>query len=85
MNLELFAVKDRALGAFMRPWVAQTTGQAIRIFQDEINKHGSELNAHPDDYDLWHIGTFNDNSGLLTIPDGGIKQLVLGKQVLKGN
>lgn len=81
MILHVFAVKDRALDAFMRPWFAQSTGQAIRAFSDELNRPDSDMNKHPDDYDLWHIGEFNDNSGFLTKPEKGITQIAIGKQV----
>lgn len=81
MKLEIFAVKDRALDAFMRPWFAQSTGQAMRMFTDEINNPQGEMNKHPDDYDLWHIGYFLDNTGGLHQIEHGPKQLVLGKQV----
>lgn len=76
----MFAVKDRAIEAFMTPWFAQSTGQAIRSFTDEINNPESPMSKHADDYDLYHIGTWTDNGAVQQL-DGGIKQLVLGKQV----
>lgn len=82
MKLEIFAVKDRAIDAFMTPWFAQTVGQAIRMFQDEINNQQGQMHKHQDDYDLWHIGTWTDNGALQQL-EGGIKQIAIGKQ-LKG-
>lgn len=81
MILEMCAVKDRALNAFMRPWFAQSLGQAIRMFTDEINNPQGELNKHPDDYDLWHLGTWNDDTGLMNPNTEAPKQLAIGKQV----
>lgn len=60
------AVRDRQLDAFMRPFAAQSRGQAIRSFSDETNRADSELNRHPEDYELYELGSFNDDTGELT-------------------
>lgn len=62
-QLIIIAVRDRQLDAFMRPFVAQSNGQAVRSFRDEINRAGSELNAHPEDYELYLLGTFEETTG----------------------
>lgn len=62
----IIAVRDRQLDAFMRPFTAQTTGQAIRSFKDEVNRKDSELHAHPEDYELYQLGTFNEQTGQVT-------------------
>ena len=82
MKLTICSVKDRAADAYGRPMFVPTTGVAIRSFTDEVNRNDSEnqLFNHPDDYDLYSFGTFDDNSGLFelhAIPE----LLVLGKQV----
>lgn len=61
----VIAVRDRQLNSFMRPFVAQTIGQAIRSFRDEVNRTESELNKHPEDYELYILGTFDDDNGAL--------------------
>lgn len=80
MIQHVVAVKDRALDAFMRPFCTPTLGAAIRSFQDEVNRKDSELNKHPEDYDLWHIADWDDNSGdFKTIKP---QQIAIGKNVL---
>lgn len=72
------AVRDRAIDAFMQPMFVQATGQAIRAFMDECNRADSPIAAHPEDYDLYLIGEYEENSGLLvacTPP----KMLAIGK------
>jgi len=81
MKLQIFAVKDRAINAYMRPWFAQTQGQATRMFQDEVNNRQGEINKHADDYDLWHLATFDDNMGTIEMLPEGPQQLALGKQL----
>lgn len=79
MIMQVFAVKDRALEAHMRPWFAFTTGQAIRMFSDEVNNPTSDMHKHPDDYDLWHLGSWNDENANFTNVKN--EQIAMGKQV----
>jgi len=82
MKLNLCSVKDRAADAYGRPMFAPSTGVAIRSFSDEVNRADAEnqLYNHPDDFDLYEFGVFDDNSGLFEIYDQP-KLLSLGKQV----
>ncbi len=65
-NLEIVAIFDKAIEGYMRPYFAQSVGQAIRMFIDEVNRpDGSDMGRHPEDYALFHIGTFHDNNGRL--------------------
>lgn len=58
--LQIFAVRDRQLDAFMQPWCGQSIGQAIRMFTDEVNNKEGQMHKHAADYDLYHIGEFNN-------------------------
>lgn len=81
MELQLFAVRDRALNGFDRPFTAPAVGLAIRSFTDEVNRPDSPLHAHPDDYDLYHVGSFDDTSGRLLPLDNPV-QVAIGKNCL---
>lgn len=63
MKLEMMAVKDEALEAYMRPFFAQSVGQAARMFADEVNNEQGEMVKHPQDYALYHLGTWDDQDG----------------------
>ena len=82
MKLNLCSVKDRAADAYGRPMFVPSTGVAIRSFSDEVNRADAEnqLYNHPDDFDLYEFGVFDDNSGQFEIYDQP-KLLSLGKQV----
>jgi len=75
-------VKDRAADAFGRPMFVPSTGVAIRSFSDEINRNNADnqLYNHPDDFDLYELGSFDDNTGLFSLHEQP-KLLSLGKQV----
>lgn len=62
----IVAVRDSAMERFAPPATMVTTQQAIRGFADEINRRddNNTLNKHPDDYELWHLATWDEESGL---------------------
>lgn len=64
-TLIVVAVKDRAMDAFMRPFCVQHRNAAVRSFIDEVNRADSEMAKHPDDYDLYCVGSFKEDSGVL--------------------
>ena len=82
MKLVLCSVKDRAADAYGRPMFVPSIGVAIRSFSDEINRTDpdNQLNNHPDDFDLYEFGQFDDNTGAFELYEQP-KLLSLGKQV----
>jgi hypothetical protein len=82
MKLVLCTVKDRAADAYGRPMFVPSVGVAIRSFSDEVNRQDpdNQLNNHPDDFDLYELGEFDDNTGLFDLHEQP-KLLSLGKQV----
>lgn len=62
------AVRDRAADAFMRPFAIPSAAMAVRTFRDEVNRadQSNEMYRHPEDYDLYEIGSFDDSSGVIT-------------------
>ncbi|WNK14300.1 MAG: nonstructural protein [Microvirus sp.] len=81
MVLIVVSVYDRASDAFGRPLFVAAVGQAIRSFQDEINRDepNNAMAAHSDDFDLFQLGTFDDSTGSLVACEP--KQLAIGKQL----
>lgn len=76
------AVKDRAADAFGRPFFVPTQGVAIRSFMDEVLRDAADnqLHQHPDDFDLYELGSFDDSNGMIVMLSEP-KLLMLGKQV----
>lgn len=77
----LCAVRDRAVDAFMLPICVHAIGQAIRSFTDEVNRPDSPMRAHPEDYDLYHIGIYDDATARLDPLDP--RMIAVGKDCLK--
>lgn len=65
MKQVIVSIRDRAAACFSRPVFTQTEGTAIRSFTDEVNRSASdnELGKHPEDFDLYVVGVFDDELG----------------------
>lgn len=65
MKLQIVAVRDRAADVFGQPQFVAAVGVAIRGFQDEANREerSNQLFMHPEDFDLYHIGEYDDSDG----------------------
>lgn len=78
---KICAVRDRAIDAFGQPIFCHTVSEAIRAFADQVNNRQSPMNSHPEDYDLYLIGTYADEDGSLV---GEKPQMIAaGKEVFK--
>jgi len=82
--LIVVSVKDRAADAFMRPFFVPRAEMAIRSFTDEVNRAAADnpIYQHPEDYDLYELGIFDEDSGQLD-PNEQLKLLVRGQDVKK--
>jgi hypothetical protein len=80
MKQVIVAVKDRAAETFGRPMFVPAIGVALRSFSDEINRNdpNNQLYNHPDDFDLYDLGTFDDSTAEFEIKNNP-ELLILGK------
>jgi len=78
------SVKDRAADVFNRPFFVPHRNVAVRDFTDEVNRSSSDnqLNKHPDDFDLYLLGTFDDNAGTFAMEEQPVV-LVRAKDVIQ--
>ena len=67
MELCVCAVRDAAADAFMAPFCVPSVGVAKRSFQDAVNRVDTTnaMYAHPEHFELFQIGTFDEQSGRL--------------------
>lgn len=59
------SVRDVVASTFGRPIFAPNTASAVRSIQNEVNRpqDGNMLNTHPDDFELYHLGNYDDQTG----------------------
>jgi len=83
MIYTIVSVRDRAADAFGRPIFVNSIGQAIRSFQNEINRKGddNEMNRHPEDFDLYTVGTFDDTKGRFHQEEHQPDRIAIGKDL----
>lgn len=83
MEYVLISIKDTSVDRFQGVSSARATGEAIRNLQDAVNDPRNEtLYKHPDDFHLYQVGTFDDQTGVITPMNPPLK-LSDGRQ-LKG-
>lgn len=68
MKLGLYAIMDRKLGSFARPFTMVNDAMAVRAFQSAKQDPASELSKYPEDFVLYAVGTFDDDTGALAQP-----------------
>lgn len=58
--MKIVIVRDIKANVYGNPIFVASLGGAIRAFGDEINKSdGNPFATHPEDYELYHFGEFN--------------------------
>lgn len=64
-TVKVFALYDLKGKFYAPPFVAPTVGMASRSFADIARSPESIVYKHPEDYILYQIGNYDDNSGVL--------------------
>jgi len=65
MKLLAFTIFDTKAQAYGRPFFNHTIPEAIRTFTDAVNAADSPFFRHPEDYLLFHVGSYDDAGGVL--------------------
>lgn len=76
MITKVFSVYDIAAAVFMPVFLARTEGEAVRsvLGAARDKQPGNMLSEYPDQFVLMVLGTFDDNTGVIT-PDPAHKSL----------
>lgn len=82
MLIKIFTVFDQKAEAYKEPFYQPQTGQGVRIFADCINKQDHPFNLHPEDYTLFEIGLYDEESGEIA-PHSPLKSLGNGVEFIK--
>lgn len=64
-KLQLFSVRDSKAMVFSQPFFQPSVPAAVRAFGASVNSGDGGLSQFPDDYSLYHLGEFDDESGVL--------------------
>ena len=65
MLLKILIVYDSKSETYMQPFFTQTIGVAIRMVTETCNDPSHTFCKYPEDYTLFHIGEYDDNTSSL--------------------
>lgn len=63
MKLNFYSIYDVATGAYMRPFLMPADAAAERAFKGLALDAEHDIGKHPEDYTLFKVGIFDDNTG----------------------
>lgn len=63
MILKAFSIFDNKALQYHPPYFASTDGQAVRSFSDLVSDSNTNVGRHPNDYALFLIGHYDDQTG----------------------
>lgn len=63
MILQAFSIYDSKAAAYAPPFFMARMELALRAFKDLVADPGSQVHKHPEDYSLYLVGEFDDNTG----------------------
>lgn len=66
--IHVFSIRDIKANVFTKPFFAPNDGVAERLFKNEVNRQAfdNQLYTNPEDFHLFNIGTFDEDTGLMT-------------------
>lgn len=66
MKMQMYAVHDMKAEMYMRPFCADSLAIAVRSFENEVKEPGAPLNKNPEDYNLFKVGEYDSETGVIT-------------------
>lgn len=63
MLMETYSIHDSKSKTFSPPFFQRSRGEAIRAFSELANKQDNNIGKYPEDFCLYQVGTFEDNTG----------------------
>lgn len=65
MPIHVFSVYDSKAQAFLTPFFERNSLTAARAFAKAANTEGHNFKEHGSDYTLFHIGTWDEETGII--------------------
>lgn len=66
MKQQIYSVRDSKAEIFNVPFYGNTHAEAERSFVAAANDPKSNINQFPEDFDLWHLGQYDTQTGIVT-------------------
>lgn len=85
MQLKMYSIRDSKGEIFHPPYFKRTHGEAERDFSTLASDQKSGVGQYPEDYDLYYIGTYDDQTGKIqpeVTPQHILKAISVAKREL---
>ena len=64
MHIRVYSVFDVAADSYLQPFLVHTDSVAVRQFEELVNDKEHLFGRHPTDFILFHIGVFDQATGM---------------------
>lgn len=81
MNKLLISIFDKKAESWSFPAQADNKATALRMFADLVSDKRNLVGQHPEDFDLFIVGSFSVSSGALAVPPSS-EHLANGKELV---
>nr|QXN72800.1 MAG: nonstructural protein [Microvirus sp.] len=65
-TLQIYALRDIRTDAYMRPIFLQNQSVLERSLYDALSDENSLLSSHPEDYQVYKLGSFDEQTGKIS-------------------
>ncbi len=82
-KFQMYSIYDAKAQIFHPPYFNLTHGEAERTFGQIVNDEKTQISQFPEDFDLYHIGEYNDSTGKMSpneTPKHMLKAIALKRQ-----
>lgn len=62
----MYSIRDAAVSVYHPPYFQANDYEALRSFATVANDSKTSIHQHPQDYDLYYIGEYDDNTGKMS-------------------
>lgn len=74
-SLKVYALRDTKAGIYHPPFYNHSHGEAERNFHQLVKDPKSTVHQYPEDFDLYHLGTYDDITGKICPTDSPVHML----------
>lgn len=69
MLRKVYSLRDSKAQIYNEPFMQHTHGEAERTIRASLKKPDHLIAQYPEDYDLYYLGDYDDNSGTFKVLD----------------
>ena len=80
---KVFAIYDAGAQAYLPPFILPRAEMAQRTFGDCVNSKDHQFGAHPEDYTLFCLGLWDDETAIYTMEGNGPQTLGNGVEYVR--